>query len=629
MVAVPQGTTPAGMNSKPVFPVSPSKRERVSFVLKMRNQAALERKVSNGIYSHYLSVGQFARSYGQTTGHISALLRYLHRFHLTTRTYADRLDVTAIGSAGAFNHALAVSQSVYRTPAIPASAGHAAQPAVTFTANSDAPKLPRTIAAYVQAVVGLVNYPVKASNAIHVPVARPGTAAKSAARTGQGISDPLGELKPQDFASEYGLSNLGSQWQGQGETMGIITFAAMHPADATKFWSAEGIAAKPNRIRIENIDGGAPFGARFDSQESTLDVEQSGGVAPRASIIVYQVPNSDLGGIDAYAAAASENRAQTVSCSWGASETVLAAEERAGFSSPALIKANDEFFLELAAQGQSSFTASGDAGAWAASADLGTANLSVQSTSDSPWTTAAGATTLGPSTIALTDTQNVTIQRERAWGWDWKWPFWSQLGLSSETDAALHNVVGSTGGYSAVETRPAYQSKVPGISTFHAVPYFKPTRYRRVLGTTLREPKAWVVWTNGAKSKPAPKAFPGVNRKGRVVPDLSANGDPYTGYQLYYGGLQDGWGGTSFVAPQLNGAAAVIDSFSGHRTGFWNPEIYRLARSNHSPFTPLDVTGSSNDNLYYTGTAHAIYNPGTGLGTPNLTSVAWALKGAR
>jgi kumamolisin len=521
-----------------------------------------------------------------------------------------------------------VAQSVYRSAAVPASAGHAAQPAVTFTANSDAPKLPKSIASYVEAVLGLDNYPVHASNAIHVPVVRPGKAARAAAATGQSLTDPLGELQPQDFESEYGLSNVESLAQGQGETMGIITFAAMHPADATKFWSAVGIGTKPNRITLDNVDGGAKFGAKFDSQESTLDVEQSGGVAPQANIIVYQAPNSDVGQIDAYAAAASQNKAGTVSCSWGESETVLAAEARAGKESPALIKANDEFFLELAAQGQSSFTASGDEGAYAASADLGRTNLSVQSTSDSPWTTAAGATTL-PGTVGLTESQSVTFKAERAWGWDWQWPFWKQLGYSSEADAAVNLVTGSTGGYSVSEGRPVYQSKVAGISTFRAVPYLKPAVYRKVLGTSLKEPTAWSVWTGNAKSKAAPGSVKGVSRKGRVVPDLSANGDPYTGYLLYYGGIQDGWGGTSFVAPQLNGASAVIDSVLKRRTGFWNPEIYRLARSAQSPFTPLDATGSGNTNLYYTGTAHAIYNPGTGLGTPDLDAIEQAFAGLK
>jgi kumamolisin len=628
LVPVPQGITPAALGAAPVFPVKASTRERVSFVLKMRHETALERRVNAGIYTHFLTVGEFARGYGQPAARIRALEQYLHRFHLKTRAYADRLDVTATGTAGQFNRALSVSQSVFRTAATLASAGHAARPAVTFSATRDAPRLPKTIARYVESVLGLDTYPVFASNAVHVSPARPGPARTMTApgRAPDGATTYTGDLRPQDFASEYHLSDLGAQWQGQGQTLGIITFAAMHPADATHFWSLVGLTTKPGRIRLDNIDGGARFGAAYDSQESTLDVEQSGGVAPQANIVVYQAPNTDFGGIDAYAAAASQDKTGSVSCSWGESETALAAEDRARAESPTLIQASDEFFLELAAQGQSSFSATGDSGAYAASNDLGSTNLSVQSTSDSPWTTAAGATTL-PGIIPLTSTTNVTIPAERAWAWDWRWPYFQQFGYGTEAAFAIHSVTGSTGGYSSAEPRPGYQSLVPGISTFHAVPYLRPVTVRRMLGTSLREPTSWRAWDATSLSAVPPAAITGTRRTGRVVPDLSADGDPYTGYELYYGTVQDGWGGTSFVAPQLNGAAAVIASALNRRTGFWNPEIYRLARSVQSPFTPLGATGGDNDNVYYTGTADAIYNPATGLGTPDLAAIGQAFAG--
>ena len=153
MVAVPQGITPAGLNAKPVFPVRASKKETVSFVLKMRNEAVLERKVSAGIYSHFLTVRQFAASYGQPAAKIRALETYLRRFHLKTSAYADGLDVTATGTAGAFNHALSVSQSVFRTGAVPARDGRAARQPVMFDATRDEPLLPRSIASFVESVV--------------------------------------------------------------------------------------------------------------------------------------------------------------------------------------------------------------------------------------------------------------------------------------------------------------------------------------------------------------------------------------------------------------------------------------------------------------------------------------------
>ena len=114
-------------------------------------------------------------------------------------------------------------------------------------------------------------------------------------------------------------------------------------------------------------------------------------------------------------------------------------------------------------------------------------------------------------------------------------------------------------------------------------------------------------------------------------PDVSADADPFTGYLLYYPlsnpALQGGWGGTSFVAPQLNGATALIDEYVGHRVGLWNPSIYAFAQSGSSPFTPLSVSGTSNDNLYYTGTAGQVFNAGTGLGYPDLAQLAYDFAG--
>jgi subtilase family serine protease len=85
---------------------------------------------------------------------------------------------------------------------------------------------------------------------------------------------------------------------------------------------------------------------------------------------------------------------------------------------------------------------------------------------------------------------------------------------------------------------------------------------------------------------------------------------------------QGDWGGTSFTAPQLSGSAAVINSFAGHRVGFWNPASYAFATSGRSPFTALSQARTSNDNLFYTGNRGQPYNPGSGLGYPNLGALA-------
>ena len=120
------------------------------------------------------------------------------------------------------------------------------------------------------------------------------------------------------------------------------------------------------------------------SGESDLDVEQSGGVAPDANVVVYQAPNTDPGFADAFFTAASQNLAGSVSASWGESETYLSAAVASGAETSAYMAAFDEAFLEMAVQGQSTFASAGDEGAYDAFDDLGTTNLSVDTPARQP-----------------------------------------------------------------------------------------------------------------------------------------------------------------------------------------------------------------------------------------------------
>jgi subtilase family serine protease len=325
----------------------------------------------------------------------------------------------------------------------------------------------------------------------------------------------------------------------------------------------------------------------------------------------------------AHFAAASQNIASTVSASWGQSETVLTASILSGQTAQTYLEAFSEAFLEMAVQGQSGFVAAGDAGAYDGRRDLGTTGLSVDTTADSPYITAAGGTTL-PWTGTLTGpggSATVTVPGQRAWGWDYLWPAIATISRTTEAQAAQANIGGTGGGFSRIEGSPTYQLLIPDTHTFSAVPYLTATG-ETAIAPGLTEPTQWIF-------NPSPAITSGSGH-GRAVPDLSADADPYSGYLLYAPSLEQagdpafegGWGGTSFVAPQLNGAAAVIDSALGHRTGFWNPRLYLAAQRPDTPFTGLDQGGTGNDNLYYTGTPGARYNPATGLGVPDLTALA-------
>jgi kumamolisin len=594
--------------------------ETVSFILQERNINLLRANVLNGV-TKYLTVSQFAGAYGQTPANIAALTSYLAHFGIKTTVYADTVDVSATGTAGEFDAALSVTQNQYHVPALPGGV-----PAQTVHGIAQAPLLPYRLSNFVLAILGLTNYAPYVSNTAHVNTsvvkAQQGNANSCIALTGL----PNACNTPASFAANYGLNGLYAKGaNGAGETLGIITLAAVDPGAPQYFW--QNIAHIPNTGRsftVQNIDGGpgAPSNAA-GTGETDLDLEQSGALAPGANVIDYQAPNSDPGFADAFFTAASQNTADTVSTSWGESETYVRSAVLAGTETATYLQAFDEAFLELAAQGQSAFDAAGDQGAYDASRDIGTTNLSVDTNSDSPYITAAGGTTL-PWSATFTGpggSATVTVPAQRIWGWDYLWPAIAKVVGITELQAAEENIGGTGGGFSEDYGTPQYQEFVPGTHSFNAVPYLTPTDPQTIV-PGLVEPTNWTL-------NPTPNVISG-NRGGRATPDVSTDADPYSGYLLYSPSfaqagqpvLQGGWGGTSFVAPQLNGSTAVIDSALGHRVGFWNPSVYAAAHGFSSPFNPLDTASANNDNLYYTGQPGEPYNQGVGLGIPDLTALS-------
>jgi len=623
---VASGISAAALPGASVFGTTPADTpETVSFVLKERNVGSLHAQAQQG-FRHYLSTSQFARAYGQTPANISALTGYLGQFGITSDVYADGVDVSTTGTAGEYDQALSVSQNQYHVPQQAGGDGLSPIPAQTVHGTGQSPLLPYRLSNFVLSILGLTNYGPYGSQAVHVntSLVKPQSGSSNACLALTGLPD--GCNLPQNFASNYKLDGLYAKGaNGSGQTIAIVTLAALDQGAPEYFWNnIAHIPSTGRTVTVNNVDGGpgAPSDAA-GSGETDLDVEQSGGLAPGANVIVYQAPNTDSGFADAFFSAASDNIASTVSASWLESETYLESAILSGQEAATYEAAFDEAFLEMAAQGQSGFIAAGDWAAYTATVDIGTTNLSVGVSPDSPYITAAGGTTL-PWTGTVTGPDGsapVTVPAQRTWGWDYLWqPVATANGESLEASAESQ-VIGSGGGFSQIEPTPAYQQSVPGTHNFHAVQYLTPTDYTTV-APGLVEPSAW-------NFNPTPSVTTGYGN-GRAVPDVSTDADPYTGYLLYepsFAGvsqpvLQGGWGGTSFVAPQLNGSTAVIDSYLGHRVGFWNPSVYSAAVSHNSPFTPLTQASTSNDNIYYTGNPGEPYNEGSGLGYPNLTALA-------
>ncbi len=612
--AVPQAVGQAVLQNATVFGDTPSNTPvSVSLILTVRNQAQLQQYISqtttpgSAEFRKFLSTSEFANQYGQSPLVIQSLVNYFETFGIQSSVYADNLDINLTGTAGQFNKAFGIvlknMQYLGRT----------------FHGAQEAPQLPSYLTGPVLAVLGLTNYSNFSTNITKAPASvikkLPNTATSESSS-----APPAGWETPQMVEQQYDVTPLLNKGDiGQGQTLGIVTLASVNPSDAYRYWKAYGISSKPNRISLVNVDGGAGAPSLASgSDETTVDVEQSGALAPGANIIVYQAPNTDYGFADAFAQAISDNKVGSLSVSWGESEDAVNYTIAQGQESPNYAQVFNELFEEAAAQGISSFAATGDFGAYQAYSDLGTTDLSIGSPADSPYVTAAGGTTLPTTATNLLGALGINIPQQRAWGWDYLFPLWQEFGAANEQTWAEENIGGSNGGYSTIFPEPSYQYGVQGVNHFSAVQWFTP----------INNNTSW-------SFNPNPPVVQGENQGKRAIPDLSMNADPITGYTVYStlfdnssfnGPWAYAYGGTSFVAPQLNGISALIDQAVGGRVGFWNPQIYHFATQPNSPLTPLDATGSSNDNLYYSGSANTLYNPATGLGTPDVAKLASDFK---
>lgn len=98
----------------------------------------------------------------------------------------------------------------------------------------------------------------------------------------------------------------------------------------------------------------------------------------------------------------------------------------------------------------------------------------------------------------------------------------------------------------------------------------------------------------------------------RGVPDVSADADPQTGYEVLVDGTRAVIGGTSAVAPLWAGLIARINALSGRAAGFVNPALYR------QPSALRDITRGNNGGF----AASPGWDACTGLGSPDGAKVA-------
>jgi subtilase family serine protease len=319
-----------------VGPMSKTQRMRLAIILPLRNQSELTNLLrrlydpSSPDYRHFLSVAQFTQQFGPTKQDYQAVVKFARSNGFSvTNAPANRLVVHINGTVAQINKAFHVAMTTYRHPTENR----------TFYSPDREPSL--DLSAPVTHIAGLNNF------SLPYPKFKRAPANFRRNSTGSGSSGAYlgGDMR----AAYYG----GSALTGSGQTVGLLEFDGYDMSDVTASF-----AGQRNSVPIQNeLLDGASAGSDGDDGEQVLDIVQAASMAPGLSQIrVYIAPGTSqigVGDVDIFNDMATENIAKQLSCSWG--------------WNPDDTAQLDPIFQEFAAQGQTLFVASGDAGAYTGS----------------------------------------------------------------------------------------------------------------------------------------------------------------------------------------------------------------------------------------------------------------------
>lgn len=352
--------------------------------MKPRNASALAAYAAavttpgSPLYHHYLTVAQFARRFGASPSAIAKVRAALAARGVRVGALsANRLALEVTIAAGA-RQASAAPLTLARdsgAAAVPwASAGLDRLVAAVIGSGAPAPN------AAVDVRPGVVFDPAAAERPRAVQPRAAGTAGPQPCAAAQAAAASTGAHTADQIASAYGLSDYYAAGdEGRGVTIALYELEPFSASDVAAYQACYGTDANVSTVAV---DGGDGVGA--GSGEAAMDVEDLIGLAPQASIEVYEGPQTGSGAYDTYSRIIGDDTAQVISTSWGLCEALKG-------SVPASVE--NTLFEEAAVQDQSILASSGDDG----SNDCGDGSQSVDDPAAQPWVTAVGGTSLRAS----------------------------------------------------------------------------------------------------------------------------------------------------------------------------------------------------------------------------------------
>jgi subtilase family serine protease len=316
-----------------VGPMSKTQHMRLAIILPLRNQGELTNLLkrlydpSSPDYRHFLTVAQFTERFGPTVRDYEAVVKFARSKGFgVSHAPANRLLVHIDGTVSQINKAFNVAMTNYRHPTENR----------TFYSPDHEPSLDLSVP--VTHIAGLNNFSLPRAKFKRAPA----NFRRNSTGSGQGGAYLGSDMR----AAYYG----GTALKGSGQAVGLLEFDGYNISDVTTSF-----AGQPNSVPIQNVLlDGASAGSDGDDGEQVLDIVQAASMAPGMSQIrVYIAPGTSqigIGDVDIFNEMATDNIAKQLSCSWG--------------WNPDDTAQLDPVFQEFAAQGQTLFVASGDAGAY-------------------------------------------------------------------------------------------------------------------------------------------------------------------------------------------------------------------------------------------------------------------------
>jgi subtilase family serine protease len=490
-------------------------------------------------YRHFLTGAQFRARFSPSAADAAKVGSWLRSQGLRLgRSPKSRLWVEATGSASQVEKAFGVTLNDYR---------HLSH--ITRAPSAD-PTVPSSLAGIVRGVTGLAD--------IQARINDPGDAPPPPAFVvGKPCSDFWGEVKADDKPKAYGEKHdytvcgyspqqmqgayevdqlIKDGTDGSGQAVAVVdAFNNPTAAKDLKKYSKNHKLPAPN---LEQHNVQPPPGNDALKQgwygEEALDLDAVHAMAPKAKIVYEGARSSGSGDLLGRITDVLDNdRANIITNSYGFAGEGLPQSE---------IDKEEAVYSEAVAQGVGIYFSTGDCGDNTDPDGLcgGSGQVEPDYPSSSPNVTAVGGTSLA------VDSDNGYLF-ETGWG-----TALSNLqGNKWVPDPPGQWLYGGGGGISGLFKQPSYQKGI------------------------------------------VPKSL--ANGK-RVVPDISADGDPNTGFTIgitqtfsngdvKYGEYRIG--GTSLSSPLMAGIMALADQAAGGPLGFINPAIYKVAKSDKAAYNDI------------------------------------------